>query len=252
MNKWALITGASVGIGESFSRLLAGQGYNLIINARDETKLNERAASLRERYKVEVVVLAADLSTDSERVENYIKSHQIDVLINNAGFGINKSFLASDVVDEQNVLDVLVRAPMRLTHSVLPQMKERGSGIVLNVSSVASFIAGGHYSAAKAFVTVPSESLNTELQGSGVSVTALCPGFTHTEFHQRAGMKMGRLPNFLWLDVDPLVAAGWSDAQKGRAVSVPGWQYKVMQLVISATPRRYVRRMGISLRAKQR
>jgi short-subunit dehydrogenase len=252
MSKWALITGASVGIGESFSRLLASQGYNLIINARDEAKLNERAASLREQYKVEVVVLAADLSTDCERVESYIKGHQIDVLINNAGFGINQSFLASDITDEQRVLDVLVRAPMRLTHCVLPQMKERGSGIVLNVSSVASFIAGGHYSAAKAFITVLSESLHTELQGSGVSVTALCPGFTHTEFHQRAGMKMGRLPKFLWLDVDPLVVHGWSDARKGRAVSVPGWQYKVLQFVIAATPRRYVRRMGVSLRSKQR
>jgi short-subunit dehydrogenase len=252
MNRWALITGATAGIGESFSRLLASHGYNLIINARDEARLNERASSLRAKFNIEVVVLAADLSTDSERIESYIKGNQIDVLINNAGFGIKKSFLDSGIDQEQLVLDVLVRAPMRLTHAVLPQMKERGSGIILNVSSVASFIAGGHYSAAKSFVTVLSESLNTELQGTGVSVTALCPGFTHTEFHQRAGMKMGRLPKFMWLDVDPMVATGWSDAQKGRAVSVPGWQYKVLRFLILTIPRGFIRRVGITLRAKQR
>ena len=252
MNKWALITGATVGIGESFSRLLASQGYNLIINARDEAKLNERAASLREQYKIEVVVLVADLSIDSERVENYIKSNQIDVLINNAGFGINQSFLASDIADEQNVLDVLVRAPMRLTHSVLPQMKERGSGIVLNVSSVASFIAGGHYSAAKSYLTVMSESLHTQLAPTNVKVCSLNPGFVRTEFHQRAGMKMGAIPDFMWLNGDFLVKQAWTDALKGKAIIIPGWQYKVLRVIIAAAPRRTVRKMGMSLRTKQR
>lgn len=252
MKKWALITGATAGIGESFSRLLAKEGYNLIINARDEARLHERAASLREKFGIEVEVLPADLSTQSEVVERYIEIHQVDVLINNAGFGIKQAFSASNRDDEQRVLDVLVRAPMRLTHAAIPGMKSRGFGIIVNVSSVASFIAGGHYSAAKSYLTVLSESLHSELRGSGVSVTALCPGFTHTEFHQRAGMKMGQLPNFMWLDVDPMVIAGWSDAKNGHAVSIPGWQYKLLRAIIGAVPRRYVRRMGISLRAKQR
>ena len=252
MAQIALITGATVGIGDSFARLLASEGYNLIINARDGVKLNERAEFLRSTYGVEVTVFAADLSTDCEKVEALIKSTHIDVLINNAGFGIKQSFLKSDLADEQRVLDVLVRAPMRLTHAVLPQMKERGSGIILNVSSTASFIAGGHYSAAKSYLTVLSESLHSELRGTGVSVTALCPGFTHTEFHQRAGMKMGKLPNFMWLDVDPMVKAAWGDTKKGRPISIPGWQYKILRFIIATTPRRYVRRIGISLRSKQR
>lgn len=250
--KWALITGATVGIGECFTRELAADGYNLIINARGKEKLEEKAESLRKKYKVDVVVLPADLATDCEVVEKYIADHEIEVLINNAGFGLNQSFLSSDIEDEQRVLDVMVRAPMRLMHAVLPQMKQRNSGIILNVSSTAAFIAGGHYSAAKSYVTVMSESLHTQLLPTNIKVTSLNPGFTHTEFHQRAGMKMGAIPKFMWLNGDFLVRQAWKDAKAGKAISIPGWQYKVLRVIIATAPRSTVRKMGMSLRTKQR
>lgn len=252
MAKWALITGGTVGIGDAFARLLASEGYNIVLNARDVTRLEDRAAALRNSYGVEVETLAADVASDCEKIEAYIASHQIDVLINNAGFGLNESFTRSTVEQEQNVLDVLVRAPMRLTHAVLPQMKERKSGIIINVSSVASFIAGGHYSASKSYLTVLSESLHTEMKSRGVTVTALCPGFTRTEFHQRAGMKMSALPKFLWLDVDVMVQTGWVDAKNGKAVSIPGSQYKLLHAFTRLAPRYIVRRMGIQIRRRQR
>ena len=254
MSKWALVTGATAGIGESFTRLLASKGFNIALVARDEARLHERAGALREKYGVQTFVLPADLATDQgcASVEEYLHEFDIEVLINNAGFGINKAFTASDLKAEQDLLDVLVRTPMRLMHVILPKMKERNSGTIINVSSVASFIAGGTYSASKSYLTVLSESLHTELRETNVRINALCPGFTRTEFHQRGRMKMKGLPEFMWLNSDQLVAAAWSDAQSGKAVSIPGWQYKLLVGVISSTPRRFVRKIGMNLRKRQR
>ena len=254
MSKWALVTGATAGIGESFTRMLASKGFNIALVARDEARLHERAAALREKYGVQTFVLPADLATDSgcAAVEEYIKEFEIEVLINNAGFGINKAFTASALDAEQNLLDVLVRTPMRLMHVVLPQMKVRNSGTVINVSSVASFIAGGTYSASKSYLTVLSESLHTELRGTNVKMSALCPGFTRTEFHERGRMRMKGLPEFMWLNSDQLVAQSWSDAQRGKAVSIPGWQYKLIFGFIALLPRPIVRSIGIILRKLQR
>ena len=254
MAQWALVTGATAGIGESFTRLLASKGYNIALVARDEVRLHERAAGLREKYGIQTFVLPADLATKSgvKSVEKYIQSYEIQVLINNAGFGINKAFTASSLGDEQDLLNVLVRAPMRLMHVILPGMKERKSGTIINVSSVAGFIAGGTYSAAKSYLTVLSESLNTELKGTGVIVSALCPGFTRTEFHQRGRMKMKGLPRFMWLNADKLVAQSWKDAQAHQPVSVPGWQYKLLVAIISIAPRSFVRQIGMNVRKKQR
>lgn len=252
MKKWALITGATAGIGAAFARHLAAEGYNLVLNARTLSALEERAQSLRNEFSVEVEILQADLANECEKVEHYLQSHEIEVLINNAGFGLNQSFLASPIEEEERVLAVLVRAPMRLMHAVLPQMRRRNSGVVINVSSVAAYIAGGHYSAAKSYLTVMSESLHTQLQPTGVKVCSLNPGFTRTEFHQRAGMKMGAIPAIMWLDGDFLVRNAWRDALAGKAISIPGWQYKALRAVIAIAPRRIVRKMGMSLRTKQR
>ena len=254
MAQWALVTGATAGIGESFTRLLASKGYNIALVARDEARLHERAAGLREKYGIQTFVLPADLATKSgvKSVEKYIQSYEIEVLINNAGFGINKAFTASNLGDEQDLLNVLVRTPMRLMHVILPGMKERKSGTIINVSSVAGFIAGGTYSAAKSYLTVLSESLNTELKGTGVIVSALCPGFTRTEFHQRGRMKMKGLPSFMWLNADKLVAQSWKDAQAHQPVSVPGWQYKLLVAIVSIAPRSFVRQIGMNVRKKQR
>ncbi len=247
MAQWALVTGATAGIGESFTRLLASKGYNIALVARDEVRLHERAVGLREKYGIQTFVLPADLATKSgvKLVEKYIQSYEIEVLINNAGFAINKTFTRSNLGDEQDLLNVLVRAPMRLMHVILPAMKERKSGTIINVSSVAGFIAGGTYSAAKSYLTVLSESLNTELKGTGVIVSALCPGFTRTEFHKRARMKMKGLPAFMWLNPDKLVAKAWKDAQANKPVSIPGWQYKLLIAIISITPRSLIRRVRL-------
>ena len=252
MSKWALVTGATAGIGESFTRMLASKGFDIALVARDEARLHERAAGLREKHGVQTFVLPADLATDQgcKSVEEYLKEFEIEVLINNAGFGINKLFTMSAIDAEQDLLDVLVRTPMRLMHVVLPQMKARNSGTIINVSSVASFIAGGTYSASKSYLTVLSESLHTELRGTNVKISALCPGFTRTEFHERGRMKMKGLPEFMWLDSDQLVARSWSDAQKGKAVSIPGWQYKLLVGIIVTLPRGIVRRIGMNLRKR--
>jgi short-subunit dehydrogenase len=232
--------------------LLAQNNYNIVLVARDLPRLQERAEQLQAKFKVQTDIIQADLATDSGCgvVEQYIANNQIDVLINNAGFGINKAFTLSQLEAEQQLLDVLVRTPMRLMHVALPQMKQRNKGVVINVSSVASFIAGGTYSASKSYLTVLSESLHTELAGTNVKISALCPGFTRTEFHQRGRMSMKGLPSFLWLDADELVAKAWSDTLKGEAVSIPGWQYQLLVFVIKRLPRSIVRKVG--MRTKQR
>ena len=254
MASWALVTGATAGIGESFTRLLAENNYNIVLVARDMPRLQERASQLQSQFNVQTHIIQADLSTDAgcSAVEEYITNNQIDVLINNAGFGINKAFTMSELKAEQEMFDVLVRTPMRLMHIVLPGMKQRNKGVLINVSSVAGYIAGGSYSAAKSYLTVISESLHTELAGTNVKISALCPGFTRTEFHQRGRMSMKGLPSFMWLNSDRLVAKAWSDALKGKAVSIPGWQYQLLVFVIQSLPRSIIRKIGMNLRAKQR
>jgi len=254
MESWALVTGATSGIGESFTRLLADNNYNIILVARDLPRLQERAQGLEAKYAIKTHIIQADLATDTgcASVENYIAINQVDVLINNAGFGINKAFTVSVLDEEQQLLDVLVRTPMRLMHVAIPLMKQRNKGVVINVSSVAGFIAGGTYSASKSYLTVLSESLHTELAETNIKISALCPGFTRTEFHQRGRMSMKGLPSFMWLDADRLVAKSWSDALKGEAVSTPGWQYQILVFIIRILPRSIVRKIGMSMRRKQR
>ena len=255
MSSWALVTGATSGIGESFTRLLASNKYNIVLVARDLPRLQERAQALETKYGVKTQVIQADLATDEGclKIEKHILENQVDVLINNAGFGTSKAFTMSTLDIEQQLLDVLVRTPMRLMHVALPLMKQRNQGIIINVSSVAGYIAGGSYSASKSYLTVLTESLHTELAATKVKVSALCPGFTRTEFHQRGKMSMKGLPNFLWLNSDRLVEQSWRDALKGKAVSVPGWQYKLLVFIVQTlVPRSIVRKVGMNVRVKQR
>lgn len=256
MGKTALVTGGTSGIGASFARLLASKGYDLVLVARDETRLNESAVKLHTDFGVTCQIIRADLTiaNDLKLVEDRVSdvASPIDVLINNAGFGINKGFLQSDIAAEQQLLDVLVKTPMRLMHAVLPVMKSRNTGTIINVSSVAAWIAGGTYSASKSYLTVLSESLHTELSGTKINVLALGPGFTRTEFHQRGRMRMNGLPKFMWLNADRVVAKAWNDAMKGKAVSVPGWQYLLLSSVTRFGPRPLVRKVGMNVRVRQR
>ena len=241
----ALITGATSGIGLVFARTLARRGHDIVLVARDRERLERVAAELR-GHRVSVDVIPADLADRVQLgiVEEYLRANPVEILVNNAGFGVPQRFSTGDLGLEQQMLDVLVTAVMRLTHAALPGMVARGSGAVLNVSSVAGWITGGTYSASKAWVTVFSESLSLELAGSGVHVTAVCPGFTHTEFHQRAEMEMDALPEWMWLDPQEVVDRALADVRKGRPVSVAGPQYKVLSLAAQYLPRPLVRAIG--------
>jgi short-subunit dehydrogenase len=241
-----LITGATAGIGAEFARQQAARGSDLVLVARDTSRLEALAAELTGRHRVQCEVLVADLSDRAQiaEVEARLRdaSRPVDVLVNNAGFGVNQLFVGGDLDAEQQMLDVLVTAVMRLTHAALPGMVGRGTGGVINVSSVAGFIAGGTYSATKAWATVFSESVDRQVRGTGVTVMALCPGFTHTEFHQRAEMDVSHLPDWMWLDAPALVSAALSDFGRGKPISVPGAQYKVLSTLARYLPRPIVRR----------
>ena len=241
-----MITGATAGIGLAFAQVLASRGHDLILVARDAPRLDAVAADLRAGARVEVRTFPTDLSDAGQRarIEALLSddSHPVDVLVNNAGFGLREHFAGSKIEDEQRLLDVLVTAVMRLTHAALPGMISRGAGSVINVSSVAGWIPSGTYSAAKAWVTVFSESLSADLSGTGVHVTAVCPGYTHTEFHQRAHMDMRGVPAWMWLDVQQVVDDALRDVHRGRAVSIPGRQYKILSALARHAPRALVRR----------
>ena len=242
----ALVTGATAGIGAEFTAQLAARGDDLVLVARDRERLETCAEDLRTRHRIAVEVIVADL-TDREQVaivEARLRdaTRPVDLLVNNAGFGVNQLFVDGDLEAEQAMLDVLVTAVLRLTHAALPGMVARGTGGVINVSSVASFIAGGTYSAAKSWCTVFSESVDRQLDGTGVTVMALCPGFTHTEFHQRGGMDVSHLPDWMWLDAPDLVRDALADFRRGKPVSVPGAQYKAIRVLTSVLPRPLVRR----------
>ena len=254
MSMKALVTGASSGIGWHFANLLSKEGYDLVITSRDFDRLNHIATEFKDKYQNQIEVIAADLTTENgiQQIEDRLRSGDIDVLINNAGYGLNKPFSSSELVDEIKILKILCEAPMRLAHSVLPSMIKNNVGIIINVSSVAAWITGGHYSAMKSYLMVLSESLHTELADTAIKVTSLAPGFTHTEFHQRGKMKMDSLPKFMWLHADNVVITAWNDAKAGKAISIPGRQYKAIYLLTRFAPRNLVRSMGFSIRRKQR
>ncbi len=251
----ALVTGPTSGIGLAFARALAARGHDLVLVSRDRTRLEQVADELASAHGVAAEVLAADLAEPDDRavVERRLAdaARPVDVLVNNAGFGIRSPFAGSTALDEQQLLDVLVTSVLRLTHAAVPGMVARGSGTIVNVSSIAGWIAGGTYSAAKAWVTVFSEGLHAELAGSGVTVTAACPGFVRTEFHQRAGMRMRGIPSWMWLDPDAVVDRALRDAAAGRPLSVTGLQYRAFGVVLRHGPRVLARRVGGS-RARTR
>ncbi|MGZ4448918.1 MAG: SDR family NAD(P)-dependent oxidoreductase [Nocardioides sp.] len=231
-NRVALVTGPTAGIGLEFARQLAARGHDLVLVARNEERLEAVAAELRATYDVAVEVLPADLAdrhalaTVEARLADV--ERPVEVLVNNAGFGLKGRFLDNTVEQEQAHLDVLVVAVMRLCHAALGPMVARGSGQVVNVSSVAGFLPRGTYSAAKAYVTRFSEWAHREYGPQGVQVMALCPGFVRTEFHERMDVGRDSAPAFLWLDAADLVRAALADLDAGRAVSVPSLRYKAI------------------------
>ncbi|MBO4159621.1 MULTISPECIES: SDR family NAD(P)-dependent oxidoreductase [Micromonospora] len=243
----ALITGATAGIGESFARQLAAEGWDLILVARDATRLDATAAELTGRYGNQVQVVPADLSTDDgcARVERRLTTGDpVHLLVNNAGLSLSRPFLRSTVADETQLLRLNVHAVLRLTLAALGPMIERGDGAVINVSSVAGFgpvMPGSTYPASKAWVTSFSESIGQSTRVAGVHVMALCPGYTRTGYHERTGIDMSGMPRWIWLQADDVVAEALRDLRKGKTVSVPDWKYKLAVASLRHVPRRLLR-----------
>jgi len=240
----ALVTGSTSGIGAQFAERLAARGFDLVTVARAVDRLDQQATDLNHRYGCQVQVLPADLADREQcrRVELRLDdaSRPIALLVNNAGFGTGRRFVRNTIEAEEAQLDVLVRAVMRLCHAVVPGMVARGAGRIVNVSSVSAFVPGGTYNAAKAWVTVFTEALASQLDGTGVTATAVMPGFVRTEFHQRGGMDVSAIPDWLWLSVDQVVDEALSDAARGRALSVPTARYKVITTLARHAPRQLV------------
>ncbi|WP_295830137.1 SDR family oxidoreductase [uncultured Microbacterium sp.] len=228
----ALVTGASSGLGAEFARQLAARGAGLVLVARDRAALDEVAAGIRAAHDVEVEVLVADL-LDADAlavVEERLAAGGVDVLVNNAGFGLDLAFEKNAVDDEVRHLRLHVEAAMRLMHAALPAMLERGSGRIVNVASVAGFVPRGTYGAVKGWLISFSRWANVAYRARGVTATAVCPGFVHTDFHERLGLPPGQegVPNGMWLDAATVVREGLRDAARGRSVSIPSWRYKVI------------------------
>ena len=236
----ALITGPTSGIGLSFAHQLAESGHDLVLVSRNRERLEALAAKLRDRYAVDADVLVADLGdrTALATVEARLAddARPVDLLVNNAGLGLKQGFLDNSVEEEQYLLDVLVTAVLRLTHAALGPMVRRGSGSIVNVSSVAGYLPRGSYSAAKAYVTLLSEWADLTYRGQGVRVMALLPGFTRTEFHERMDVSRDSAPAWLWLDVDRVVREALRDLARGRTISVPSKRYKAISIVARYTP----------------
>ena len=244
----ALVTGASSGIGEAFTRRLARDGHDLVIVARSAAALEGLAGELRRGNGVAVECLAADLTVSAElaRVEARVRATPgFDLVINNAGFGSAGVFAEQAIDREEEQIRLNSIAPMRLTHAALASMLPRGRGAIINVSSLAGmgpYPFTATYGATKAFLNSLTEALAEELRGSGVRVQALCPGFTRTRFQERAGVDPETVPRFAWMTPEAVVDASLDALARGDVICVPGAGYKLLHAASGAMPRSVFRR----------
>lgn len=242
----ALVTGASSGLGAEFARQLAARGADVVLVARDAAALTRLADELAASFDVQADVLVVDLLDPAQRaaVEARLADadRPVDVLVNNAGYGLPLAFEANDIEDEVRHLALHVEVPMRLMHAALPVMLARGSGRIVNVASVAGFMPRSTYGAVKGWLISFSRWANVRYAGRGVTVTAVCPGFVHTNFHERLGLPPGEegVRPWMWLDAEPVVREGLADAARGRSVSVPSLRYRALVALSRLLPDRLV------------
>ena len=253
--KKALVTGASSGLGAAFAEALARRGYDVVVVARRRERLEALAEKLRGQYDVAVQVLVADLTStaDLQSVESRMAGDAaLTLLVNNAGFGTTGRFAELDPDRDEAEIRLNVVALSRLTRAALPGMIARGAGSIINVSSVSAMLPGPYhatYGATKAFVNSFTEALHEELRGTGVRVQALCPGFTRTEFQDRAGVTARSVPAFAWMSPEYVVERSLAALERGTLVCVPGPVYKLLTALISILPRSLVRSLhGITSR----
>ena len=244
----ALVTGATAGIGREFAGQLASRGFDLVLVARDAARLETVARELRDAHAVQVSCVAADLAGDSgmELVAAQLTTSPVDVLVLNAGFGTKGLLHRTDAAAQEAMVRLHVVAANRLTLAALPGMVARGRGALITVSSVASFVSSAanvNYTATKAYQRVFMTSLSLELAGTGVYAQALCPGFVRTEFHQRAAMRMGRIPGFLWLRAETVVKESLAAMDRGApALVIPGRRWRMIVSLLRHLPPALLRR----------
>ena len=243
----ALVTGASSGIGAALARVYASHGYDLALTARRDDRLHALADEVRLRYGVESLVIPADLSLVEapEQILAAVEANgrEVDALVNNAGYGLPGSYAATQWEDQRALLQVLVTAPCELAHKVLPGMVERRFGRIVNVASLAGLVPGTRgqtlYGPAKALLMRFSQALHLEAQGTGVHVSALCPGFTYSEFHDVAGTRAQlseSTPTWLWLGADEVAQAGYEAAEANRPICVTGAPNKAIAALAKIIP----------------
>jgi short-subunit dehydrogenase len=254
LTRTALITGASSGIGEAFAEVFAANGFNLVITARREDRLRAVAERLEQRYRIRVLVFVADHSRPdtAERLCAEIASRglTIDALVNNAGYGVPGTFISSPWQRHHDMLQVMVVGLTELTHRLLPGMIERGYGRIINVASVAGLVPApaGHtlYAAAKALAIKFSEALSNEVRQYNVHVTAVCPGFTLSEFHDVTGTReqMKNLPAWLWMDSPTVARQGFEAVMAGTPIYINGRVYRTIALLVRYVPQGLVKAIG--------
>lgn len=240
----ALITGASAGLGSEFAHQLAAQGCDVVLVARNRARLEETADHLERRYGIAAEVLPADLTDDAgvaAVVGRLSDPHRpVEILVNNAGIGLLHNFEDNRISEEKKHLKLHGETAMVLTHAALKGMLGCGGGRIINVASIAAFLPRGTYSAAKAWLVSFSRWANLAYGKQGIKVTAVCPGFTHTEFHDRMGMDKSVAPSWAWLHAERVVREGLADNVRGKAVSIPSKRYKVVAAVARVAPARLV------------
>jgi uncharacterized protein len=246
----AVVTGASAGIGKVFCQKLAARGYDLIVVARDGNRLESLRQDLEQRHGIAVEVFPADLTIDTDvslLAERLTRSPQLALLVNNAGFGTRGPLADASPAQQEAMIRLHIMAPMRLAQAALPVLLQKRRGAIVNVSSVASFLysAGNvNYCATKAYLTTFSEGLAAEVAGTGVKVQALCPGFTHTEFHQRMKVDVGEVPRWMWMPAERVVETSLRNLERGGpVVCIPGLRYKLMTLLLRLAPRSLLGRL---------
>ncbi len=245
-DKWALITGASAGIGKEFAEQLSEMGANLVLTARRKDRLEALQQNLQQKG-IKVEIISADLADPKapEEILAFLADKNItpDILINNAGFGLPGGYSKTTWEDQESFIQLMVTAYAHLAHALYKQMMTRGYGRIINVASVAGLMPGGPghtlYGPSKAFLISFSESLNAEGQDRNVHCCALCPGFTWSEFHDVNGTResLNKLPKFMMMEAAPVVAGGLKSMERGKAVYVPGLVYKTITAISGFLPR---------------
>lgn len=249
----ALITGGTSGIGLAFARALAAEGTDLVLVARDQARLDAVAAELSDAHGVRVETLAADLASrdDQERVAARLREG-VDILVNNAGFSFKTPLVSGDTDLADRAWEVMGRAPRVLGDAAASAMIARGHGRIITTASVSGLTRQDGYSALKAYVLAWSEVLSNELTGTGVTATAVLPGWVHTEFHDRGGHGKSSIPGFLWLEPDEVAAAALADARRGKVISVPSRRYQALVGILGLLPRSGVRSISRALAGHRR